>query len=287
MPKDSEPIPEISEAEATGDIAALYEDLRASLGIPFVNLIWRHLATIPNGLAWTWTLLRPLYVSGELERRSAKASELVSLPAVVALPDCVWESAAVDREARQTIVRVIESYDRGNGANFLALFVARSVLGGGRPAASAAKIATPEAGSVGPSPPALPPLPRFSDFPPHVLTLVRRLDQFGRVGDNAAIASLYRHLALWPGFLSVAYAALEPLHRSGELAKAQAHLIEFGEAQCAELLGLADRDLPAITAESRAQMFKSVDEFVRLMIGRMIVMGKAMGLLIPPDGSNR
>ena len=67
-------IPAIAESDATGDVAALYQDLRVTLGVPFVNLIWRHLATIPGGLAWVWTLTKPLYVSGELDRLSTEAS---------------------------------------------------------------------------------------------------------------------------------------------------------------------------------------------------------------------
>ena len=54
----------IPEEDASGDIATLYADLRATLGVPFVNLIWRHLATIQGGLAWAWTLVKPLYVIG-------------------------------------------------------------------------------------------------------------------------------------------------------------------------------------------------------------------------------
>jgi hypothetical protein len=41
-------IPAIPEEDASGDIATLYADLRATLGVPFVNLIWRHLATHPG-----------------------------------------------------------------------------------------------------------------------------------------------------------------------------------------------------------------------------------------------
>src|SRR5581483_12041102 len=96
-------IPAISEAEATGDIAVLYQDLRATLGVPFVNLIWRHLATVPGGLAFVWTLVKPLYVSGELDRLSAETSARVNLPSLASLPDFVWESAAVSREDRRTI----------------------------------------------------------------------------------------------------------------------------------------------------------------------------------------
>ncbi len=56
----ADPIPAIREEDATGDVAAIFGDLRATLGIPLVNLIWRHLATIPGGLAWVWTLVKPL-----------------------------------------------------------------------------------------------------------------------------------------------------------------------------------------------------------------------------------
>jgi len=128
-----DPIVAIPEAEATGEVAALYEDLRATLGVSFVNLIWRHLATIPGGLAFVWTLVKPLYVSGELDRLSIKAAARVSLPSLAPLPGFVWESVAMTGQDRRTIAALIESYNRANGVNFLALVVALSVLRNGLP----------------------------------------------------------------------------------------------------------------------------------------------------------
>ena len=58
----------------------------------------------------------------------------------------------------------------------------------------------------------------------------------------------------------------------------------FVRRQSVELANLVDRDLPAITPESRSAVLSALDEFTRLMIGRMIVTGKAMRSLIPPDG---
>ena len=58
----ADPIAAIPEAEATGDTAALFADIRATLGLPVVNLVWRHLATIPGGLPWTWDQVKPFYV---------------------------------------------------------------------------------------------------------------------------------------------------------------------------------------------------------------------------------
>jgi hypothetical protein len=272
-------IPAIAEGDATGEIAGLYEDLRVTLGVPFVNLIWRHLATIPGGLAWTWTLTKPLYVSGQLDRLSSRTSTLVSLPSLTPLPDCVWESAAIGHNARQIIAAMIESYNHANGVNFLALLTAVSVLRDGLPPASETRsmsavarhaLATPE----------LPPLRGLSELPPHVLALVRRLDEFGRLGSSEAVASLYRHLAHWPAFLSLAYAAIKPLHRNRDLARAQEQVIAFGQSQCPHLQGLVNRDLPALSPDASSAVHHAIDEFTRLMIGRMIVMGKALRSLI-------
>jgi hypothetical protein len=273
-------IPAIAEGDATGDVAALYEDLRVTLGVPFVNLIWRHLATIPGGLAWVWTLVKPLYVSGELDRLSSEASALVSLPSLAPLPDCVWESAAVGRDARQTIVAMIDSYNHANGVNFLALMAAVSALRDGLPAAAGEAGPVPASNRHAAPAPKLPPLPGLSELPPHILALVRALDDLGRLGSNDAVASLYRHLAHWPAFLSIAYAALEPAHRSRELARAQELLIAFGRAQCPDLARLANPVLPALSLDARSAVLRAADEFTRLMIGRMIVMGKALRSLI-------
>jgi hypothetical protein len=48
----SDPIPAISESGATGSIAKIYADIRSVYRVSAVNLIWRHLATIPGGLPW-------------------------------------------------------------------------------------------------------------------------------------------------------------------------------------------------------------------------------------------
>jgi hypothetical protein len=272
-------IPAISEGDAVGDIAALYEDLRVTLGVPFVNLIWRHLATIPGGLAWVWTLVKPLYVSGEPERLSLDTSALVSFPSLAPLPDFLWDSAAISGRDRQTIAALIESYNHANGVNFLALLTAVSMLRDGPPVKTN-RPAAPHAERHRAATQPLPPLPALSELPPHLLALVHQLDQFGRLGSSDAIASLYRHLAHWPAFLSIAYTALEPLHRSREFARAQKGVIAFGRRQCVELASLMNPDLPALAPESRLAVLAALDEFTRLMIGRMIVMGKAMRALL-------
>jgi hypothetical protein len=279
MATGADPIAATSEADASGETAALYEDLRVTLGVSFVNLIWRHLATIPGGLAFVWTLVKPLYVSGELDRRSIDAASRVSLPSLAPLPDFVWDSVAITVQDRRTIAALIESYNHANGVNFLALIVALSALRDGLPSIDQSE--QPSARHRR-SPPieTFPSLPGLSDLSPPVRELVRQFDQLGRLGPSDAIASLYRHLAHWPAFLATAYVALKPHHDSGELAKAQKHVIAFGGEQCPHLMRLAGPDLPFISPASKAAVLRGLEEFTGLMIGRMVVIGKAMRFLI-------
>ena len=59
-----DPLPSIAEADAVGEIAELYADIRQTLEMSFVNLVWRVLAAVPGGLAYSWGSLKPLYQNG-------------------------------------------------------------------------------------------------------------------------------------------------------------------------------------------------------------------------------
>ena len=64
-------LPEIREADAAPEIAAIYADIKATAALPQINLIFRYLATHPGVLAWVWQALRPLYGSQELANAGA------------------------------------------------------------------------------------------------------------------------------------------------------------------------------------------------------------------------
>ena len=59
---ENESVPSVLESDATGEIAKIYADIRATLGTSVVNLVWRNLATLPGALRWTWETVRPLYL---------------------------------------------------------------------------------------------------------------------------------------------------------------------------------------------------------------------------------
>ena len=54
----------------------------AKLGVEVVNLIWRHLATIPGALPWAWGMLRPVYVDGTIATEAVALHEDLELSRV-------------------------------------------------------------------------------------------------------------------------------------------------------------------------------------------------------------
>ncbi|TDR85400.1 hypothetical protein [Enterovirga rhinocerotis] len=274
-----DPIAAVGEDQATGETAELFADLRATLGVPFVNLIWRHLATIPGALPAVWTRMRPLYLSDELGGRAEDLRQAARVPGIETLSEAMWDCAGVDAAARARIGALIDDYNRANSTNFLALATAGILLRGENGRASAPRLPTPAAvriAAVG-----VPPLPALDGMPPSLGRLVRDFDQLGRLGANEAIASLYRHLAHWPAFMAVAYAALLPHDRAGLLQTAQRALVAEGRGIAAgELLPMLAPGPIELDAASRARALASIDDFTGLMIGRMTVMGMAMRTLL-------
>ena len=66
---------EVTEKEATGEVAEIYQDIRETMDMPFVNTIWRNFATKEGVLQWVWYSLKPIYESGAVAHY---ASELRS-----------------------------------------------------------------------------------------------------------------------------------------------------------------------------------------------------------------
>ena len=52
---------EISEAEARGEIAAIFTELRTLWGVPYVSAIHRYLAAKPGFLEWAWDAVAPAF----------------------------------------------------------------------------------------------------------------------------------------------------------------------------------------------------------------------------------
>lgn len=211
-----DPVPAIVERDATGDIAVLFEDIRETLGVPVVNLIWRHLATMPGALHWAWAALKPLYennlIAGEANALGAGVDASPHVRQALDVP--ALNAAGLSGADLDQIRTILRSYERSNAMNIVAVDTLRSYLIGGG-AQGDALVPQPDAARRAPIDGTLPKVLSPDDMDANTRALVAALNRFG--GRQDVLPTMYRHLAHWPAFLALLHALLAPDHASGQL----------------------------------------------------------------------
>ena len=253
----ADPFPAIAEAAATGETAELFDDIRATVGVRVVNLVWRHLATMEGALPWAWAAVKPLYLQGVADRAAVLFRESMSLPLLGSLAG--EEPASVDD--------VLASYDHSNTVNLFALGALVAWLRG-----ETAAHGTAERGPRLPAPDVtLPKLASQEDVTPEVWALVLRLN---RLGDSRQLilASMYRHLAHAPMFLRRVEVALVPVARDGSLEQA----IVANRKDAAARAKILARAIDAPPAPLAAEIEAGVAAFVDHAIGKMVTICRAI-----------
>jgi hypothetical protein len=249
---------ELPEAAATGSVAELYEDIRAVLGLPMVNLVYRHLATKPGLLEQCWAGLRPNLAS---RAAAAAADELVVLASLPGVPVLPGESLAVAGLAgeRACLARAtLAAYRRANSLNVLGMF---ALLDGcsGSPGATGEAVSPPPAGIL--------PMALLEDIAPPVAAL---LDQISlhTIGaeEPRLVPSLLRHFAGEPCMLALVWTALRP---------ATAEVARRGEDVAIRARALAQalpHPVPALQGEGE----RAVAARFSRAIARTLVLGEGL-----------
>ena len=255
---------ELRETEAPPDIAALYAALRRASGVPLVNLIHRHLATLPGVLPWVWQAIRPPLEDGRLAGARDRLAAALVLPSVAPVP-----TTALDGADRAAVAALVEVYNRGNLTNLILLTALRRALEGlpAEPAAPPPALAAP---AMLPPPP---PLPVLADLPPALAEAVRGLA--ARHGEGGVVPSLYLHLAHWPaippalpGWLG---GALDP----GAIAAGRDAAVRLATAE-------GDALRPALAIQGpvpngqRGAVLAALGPFTRAVIPAMVPIGLAL-----------
>jgi hypothetical protein len=229
MSASADPIPAIAETEATGEILDIYQDIRSVTGVGVVNLIWRRLAVTEGALPFAWNSVRPVYASGRIAAEGRAFRRQLRPPTLPLLPKSALVAAGVDGFALRNIRAVLDSYDRTNAMNLIGLTALLARLNGASGPGGAAIDSTPE-----PKLPPIPPLPALDALDPGMRAMVDMLNDFGEE-DGQVIASMYRHLAYWPGYLALCWALLAPLAANGSLSKALGAARQMAAAQAASV----------------------------------------------------
>lgn len=249
--------PAVAEAAAVGEIADIFTDIRATVGVRVVNLVWRHLATIDGALPWAWAAVKPLYLQGIADRAAVHFREAMSLPQLGSL---------VGQQPR-SVDDVLASYDHSNTVNLFALGALVAWLRG-----ETAREGLPQSGLRLPAPAVvLPRLGSAEDVAPETWALVLRLNRFGDP-HQVILASMYRHLAHAPAFLRQIEAALAPVEADGSLSRA----IAANRTAAHEQAKVLARAIEARRPPFAGQVEASVSAFVDHAIGKMVTICRAI-----------
>ena len=254
----TDPFPAVAEAAAAGETADLFADIRTTVGVRVVNLVWRHLATMDGALPWAWAAVKPLYLAGLPDAAMAAFHRTMEVPKLVSLAG--EEPTSVDA--------VLASYDHSNTINLFALGALRAWLKG-----EAACKGTIEPGPRKAAPDlALPRLASEQDVAPETWALVLRLNRFGDEPQPLILASMYRHLAHAPAFLAKVEAALAPVAADGSLRRAVLDNRRTAATLSADIARAISADRPAHAMEIE----KAVGLFVDHAIGKMVTICRAI-----------
>ena len=279
-PPPNDPVPSITEAEADGEIAQIYQDIRQTLGVPVVNLIWRRLAVIPGGLAWSWGSLKPLYESGAIQAEAQALRGHVSPFNVPVLPSSALQAAGVDAESERTVWTILDSYDRSNPLNLVALNGLLAALRGeaeaGGPTAAAVTAETVEG--------TLPKLLALHEMDAPTADLVAAVNRLGARGADHILVSMPRHLAHWPGFLALYWAVVAPYDADGRLAASIDAVLSEGQKRGRRLAAAMQAiELPSATVQD--PVGSVLEDFSRHAIARMIPVVALLMEAMPPRTS--
>jgi hypothetical protein len=163
---------------------------------------------------------------------------------------------------------VLAAYDHTNAMAVVALTALRAHLDGHTP--EDAKAAEPM-----PLAPArriaLPKLLDLTDMEPETAALVTALNRFGTRRPGAVLASMYRHLAHWPSYLSLAWLLLAPMDGDGRLATAIHSAHEAARFRANRLLVRLDRSVRPPPPAMAAKIGAAIEPFVGDVIVKMLV----------------
>ena len=275
---------ELPEAQASGETRRIYAEIRRLCAVPMVALIYRHLATIPGALEWTWGLLEPALHAGLLQQRAWALGAAAVIPRRPAIPRAALRAAGLEAADERGVTAVLDAYNRANPVNIMALRCLALHLAGDVQAMPGTAALPPW--QPPPVPQALPPIIDPPAMTPEVRQLALLLTDRGAGGTPSTLwPGQYRHLAHWPAFLGIAGVLVPP--EFAAIDAAAARLREQVDAAAKDLAaGMKPPNRPAPGAAERRQLQAAIAQF-SARIPEMVVIGGMLRRALPTDASSR
>jgi hypothetical protein len=109
-------------------------------------------------------------------------------------------------------------------------------------------------------------------MPPATAELVLTLNRLGTRRDNPILASMYRHLAYWPSYLSLTWAFIAPLDADGSLARSIDDAIAKAQTRAARhVMPLHAQSEMSIAPSDGAAIRSAIEPFAGDVIAKMVV----------------
>ena len=262
----TDPVVAVTEQNAEGQVAEIYQDIRATLGVPVVNLIWRHLATFPGALEWSWASVKPLYEENIIHAEASALRRKISVPVDVGLSPLHLKASGLTEDDIYSIKVVLDSYHKSNAMNLISLSSLLAKLNG-KSSNSANYIdlldSVESKGVDGRMPELIPLL----SMPESIRNLVMDINKIG--GREQILPSMYRHLANWPQFLALISLLLLPYEKKGTLESHIESSINEAHIRGVQIAGrLAVPDL-FISDVVESQTKDALEKFTKGPLGKM------------------
>ena len=112
-------LPELSEADATGELAAIYGEIRRCSGVRYVSTLQRFLATMPGVLEWGWAVVSPAMTSGKAPEAAWRAAEAAAQPPLPPFTPSVLRLLGVSDQDVEIIRNIAANFARVSPVNVI------------------------------------------------------------------------------------------------------------------------------------------------------------------------
>jgi hypothetical protein len=271
---------ELRETDATGEIAAIYAEIRRLWAVPYVSSLQRHLATRPGWLEWTWAALAPAFSSGRAQVAAWRAADGLDVPRLPPVSRDALRVWGVDADGEAMVRATCASFVRVSPVNLIFAGLLRRLLKGERPAGGG----PPARWTPPPALGALPPLADVGGLAPAPRAVLASLGTM--VDGQPFVPGLYRMLASWPAFLAHVAIVLRPSLHDAATGAAYQRLLAAIDAEIPGVFA-ALPPLPAAPATPSAAdvpgVLAALDTY-RKTSPEMVVSGRMLGQALPPQG---
>lgn len=264
-------LPEVMPEDAGEAIRPVYEDIRKTLRVPFVNFIFRTLANEPDYFRAAWAGVRPVARTRDFEQAAdALRSQALVEPRPEA-PGVVWSTLGEADQARAFTRSILYVLPK--------LLLVATAFAEALDAASGASDA-PEA-------PASPAGPRGDRLPYGVpedrvqvpMVAPERADEkvkalfeaIKQQHGHPGVASYFRSLAQWPDLLEAVWERIAPQVNSDRYRERKQHLVGEARRRVAKWPELKRASLPDLSSDAENRVRSIVAVFQHRLIPDLLI----------------